>query len=286
MNNRTLKTGRALVSLALALTASIVVMPSSNAAGLPSVRLISPSYDATNSVDATGDISQWYSAGTKAFYAYIGHGTKLTLVYAVTTDGSTPAGNQEIRLQVNAPWSGSKANWTTADGTAVGPQYDGNFAAELVGTTDSSGKVTFVLTNADTTGLEDAPTSATQDRGAIKPARLYGTMKPVIPGKGDKEADTDLVTFDVTSAPATTFGAAIQKVAPFESTIRKGKSILLPSISYSGLAVKWATTTRENCAVIGKRVIAVRKGVCEVVASNAGDDKNLALSATSSITIN
>ena len=286
MNNRTLKTGRALVSLALALTASIVVMPSSNAAGLPSVRLISPSYDATNSVDATGDIAQWYSAGTKAFYAYIGHGTKLRMVYAVTTDGSTPAVNQEVRLQINAPWSGSKANWTTADGTAVGPQYDGNFAHELVGTTDSSGKVTFVITNADTTGLEDAPTSATQDRGAIKPARLYGTMKPVIPGKGDKEADTDLVTFDITSEPATTFGAAVQKVAPVAPSIRKGKSLLLPSTSYAGLAVKWATTTRENCAVIGKTLIAVRKGVCQVEAVNAGDDKNLALSTTVSVTIN
>ena len=286
MNNRTLKTGRALVALALAVTASIAAMPSSNAAGLPSVRLISPSYDASNSVDSTGDIAQYYSAGTKAFYTYIGHGTKLTLVYAVTTDGSTPAGNQEVRLQVNAPWSTSKAHWVTADGTAVGPQYDGNFAHELVGTTDSSGKVTFVITNTDTTGLEDAPTGPTQVRDVIKPARLYGTMKPVIPGKYDKDADIDLVTFDITSEPATTFGAAVQKVAPFADSIRKGKSLLLPATSYTGLAVKWATTTRENCAVIGKRVIAVRKGVCEVVATNAGDDKNLALSATSSITIN
>jgi hypothetical protein len=286
MNNRTLKKGRALVALALAVTASIAAMPSSNAAGLPSVRLISPSYDATNSVDATGDIAQYYSAGTKAFYAYIGHGTKLTLVYAVTTDGSTPAGSQEVRLQINAPWSGSKANWVTADGTAVGPQYDGNFAHELVGTTDSSGKVTFVITNTDTTGLEDAPTSATQDRGAITPARLYGTMKPVIPGKGDKDADTDLVTFDITSEDATTFGAAVQKVAPFADSLRKGKSMLLPATSYSGLAIKWTTTTRANCAVIGKRVIAVRKGVCEVEATNAGDEKNLALSTTATIEIN
>ena len=286
MNNRTLKTGRALVALALAVTASIAAMPSSNAAGLPSVRLISPSYDASNSVDSTGDIAQYYSAGTKAFYTYIGHGTKLTLVYAVTTDGSTPAGNQEVRLQVNAPWSTSKANWVTADGTAVGPQYDGNFAHELVGTTDSSGKVTFVITNTDTTGLEDAPTGPTQVRDVIKPARLYGTMKPVIPGKYDKDADIDLVTFDITSEPATTFGAAVQKVAPVAPSIRKGKSMLLPATSYAGLSVKWASATRENCAVIGKTVIAVRRGVCKVEATNAGNDKNLALSTTVSITIN
>ena len=102
MNNRTLKTGRALVSLALVIAASVAVIPSSTAAGLPSVRLISPSYNATNSVDATGDIAQYYSAGTKAFYTYIGHGTTLTLVYAVTTDGVTPAVNQELRLHIDA----------------------------------------------------------------------------------------------------------------------------------------------------------------------------------------
>ncbi|MEY3279683.1 MAG: hypothetical protein RIR63_875, partial [Actinomycetota bacterium] len=127
MNNRTLKTGRALVSLALVIAASVVAVPSSSAAGLPSVRLMSPSYDATNSVDATGDIAEYYSAGTKAFYTYIGHGTKLTLVYAVTTDGVKPAANQEVRLQINAPYSGSQANWLTADGKKVTAQDGGNF---------------------------------------------------------------------------------------------------------------------------------------------------------------
>ena len=35
--------------------------------------------------------------------------------------------------------------------------------------------------------------------------RLYGTFKPVITGYGDKDADVDLVTFDVyASAKATT----------------------------------------------------------------------------------
>ena len=33
--------------------------------------------------------------------------------------------------------------------------------------------------------------------------RLYGTFKPVIPGYSDKDADVDLVTFDVYAAPQT-----------------------------------------------------------------------------------
>jgi len=286
MNNRTLKTGRALVSLALVIAASVVAIPSSSAAGLPSVRLMSPSYDATNSVDSTGDIAQYYSAGTKAFYTYIGHGTKLSLTYMVTTDGTTPAVDQELLLQINAPWSGSKATWVTADGQAVGAQSDGNFGLEVSGTTDDKGQVTFELTNTDTTGLEIAPTSPTQIRDVIKPARLYGTMKVVIPGKGDKDADIDLVTFDITDAPATEFGPATQKTAAIETSLVRGTYLALPAMSSAGLKIKWSTSSKPTCYVIGKRVIAVRAGECVVNGVNAGNAKNLAYSSETVITIN
>jgi hypothetical protein len=289
MNNRTLKTGRALVSLALVIAASITAIPSSTAAGLPSARLVSPSYDATNSVDATGDIAQYYSAGTKAFYTYIGHGTKLSLTYMVTTDGMTPAFNQEVRLQINAPYSGSKANWVTADGTKVTAQDGGNFGLELVGKTDSMGKVTFEVTNTDTTGLEDAPSSPIQDRGAIKPARLYGTMKVVIVGKGDKDADTDLVTFDITNAAPTVFASAVvpvaQKIASVATSLMVGKSLTLPAKSAAGIAIKWVSTTKTTCTVSGNKVTAKKKGSCSVTGTNAGDAKNSALSVTKKITI-
>ena len=285
MNNRTLKTGRALVSLALVIAASVVVIPSSNAADLPSARLISPSYDATNSVDATGDIAQYYSAGTKAFYTYIGHGTKLSLTYFVTTDGTAPAAAQEVRLQINAPYSGSKANWVTANGTKVTAQDGGNFGLELIGTTDAMGMVTFAVTNTDTTGLEVAPTSATQNRDDIKPARLYGTMKFVITGKGDKDADTDLVTFDITDAPATEFGPAIQKTTPIETSLSRGKYLVLPAKSLSGVKIRWSTDSKPTCFVIGKRVIATRAGECVVTGTNSGDAKNLAFSSEVVITI-
>jgi hypothetical protein len=289
MNNRTLKTGRALVSLALVIAASVAAIPSSSAAGLPSARLISPSFDAKNSVDATGDIAQYYSAGTKAFYTYIGHGTKLSLTYMVTTDGTAPAVAQEVRLQINAPYSGSKANWVTADGTKVTAQDGGNFGLELVGKTDAMGKVTFELTNTDTTGLEDAPTSPIQNRDAIKPARLFGTMKVVITGKGDKDADTDLVTFDITNAAPTVFAApaapAAQKVASVATSLKVGKSLTLPAKSSAGISIKWVSTTKTVCTVSGSKVTAKKKGSCSVTGTNAGDDKNAALSVKKKITV-
>ena len=161
---------------------------------LPSMRLVSPAYGPTNSVDTTGDIAQYYSAKTRAYYTYIEAGSTLTLKYLVTKDGTTPLANTEVTLQINSPYSASKANWL-AGTTKVGvPTSESASGADLKAKTNAAGEVTFTIKNTDTTGTEAAPASP----NAMAPkVRLYGTFKAVIPGYGDKEADVDLVTFDV-----------------------------------------------------------------------------------------
>ena len=164
---------------------------------LPSMRLVSPAYGPSNSVDTTGDIAQYYSAKTRAYYTYIAAGTTLTLKYLVTTDGTTPLANTDVTLQVNAPYSMSKANWLSGS-TKIGvPTADSASGADLKAKTNAAGEVTFTIKNTDTTGTEAAPATP----NAIAPkTRLYGTFKAVIPGYGDKDADVDLVTFDVYAA--------------------------------------------------------------------------------------
>jgi hypothetical protein len=168
-------------------------------ATLPSMRLVSPAFGPSNSVDTTGDIAQWYSAKVRAYYTYIAAGTTLTLKYLVTSDGTTPLANKEVTLQVNAPYSGSKANWLSGSTKITIPASDPASGADLKGTTNAMGEVTFIIKNTDTKGTEAKP--ATPNAPAPK-VRLYGTFKPVIPGYGDKESDVDLVTFDVYAAPA------------------------------------------------------------------------------------
>jgi hypothetical protein len=165
---------------------------------LPSMRLVSPAYGPSNSVDTTGDIAQYYSAKTRAFYTYIASGSTLTLKYLVTKDGTTPLANTEVILQVNSPYSISKANWL-AGTTKIGvPASDSASGADLKAKTNAAGEVTFVVKNTDTTGTEAVPAAP----NALAPKiRLYGTFKPVIPGYGDKDADVDLVTFDIYAAP-------------------------------------------------------------------------------------
>ena len=161
------------------------------------MRLVSPAYGPSNSVDTTGDIAQYYSAKTRAYYTYIAAGTTLTLKYLVTTDGTTPLANTDVTLQVNAPYSMSKANWLSGS-TKIGvPTVDSASGADLKAKTNAAGEVTFTIKNTDTTGTEAAPATP----NAIAPkTRLYGTFKAVIPGYGDKDADVDLVTFDVYAA--------------------------------------------------------------------------------------
>lgn len=171
------------------------------AAALPTMRLVSPEFTSANSVDTTKDIAQWYSAGTKAWYAYSAAGSTLTLKYKVTKDGTAPWAGVEVSLQVNAPYSGSKANWTSGATKIGAPTSESAAGGTLTATTNAAGEVTFVLKNTDTKGLEMAPKSL---NAALPSTRLYGTLKPIISGYGDKEADIDLVTFDIYEAPKVT----------------------------------------------------------------------------------
>ena len=167
-------------------------------ASLPSMRLVSPAFGPSNSVDTTGDIAQYYSAKVRAYYTYIAAGTTLTLKYLVTSDGTKPLANKEVTLQVNAPYSGSKANWLFGSTKITVPASDPASGADLKATTNAMGEVTFIIKNTDTKGTEAKPATPTTPAPKV---RLYGTFKPIISGYGDKESDVDLVTFDVYAAP-------------------------------------------------------------------------------------
>ena len=167
-------------------------------AALPSMRLISPEFGPSNSVDTTSDIAKFYSPKTRAYYTYIAAGTTLTLKYLVTKDGKTPLPNANVTLQINSPYSVSNANWLSGSTKIGKPASESASGYDLMGVTDAKGEVTFIIKNTDTTGAEPKP--ATPTSPAPK-TRLYGTFKAIIAGYGDKDADVDLVTFDVYAAP-------------------------------------------------------------------------------------
>ena len=193
---RKLVSGVAMLSLLLA--GGLIGQNTSQAAGLPTIRYVSPDFNSANETFASDGLGQYYAAGGRSFFKYVGAGSTITITYLVTTDGTTPAADKPVSFMVNAPYSGSKANWLSGSTKITTPTADSASGADLKGTTNAMGEVTFIIKNTDTTGLEAKPAAA----NAMAPTvRLYGTLKAIIPGYGDKEADVDLVTFDIYTAP-------------------------------------------------------------------------------------
>jgi hypothetical protein len=279
---------KAKVSIAvIALVSSTgLVSTSASAAGLPSIRITTAQFSSANGVDATGDIAQYYSAGTKAYYTYVAAGSTISITYRVTTDGMTAAANQKITMEFNAPYSGSKAKWTVGT-TPVGPAGDGYSGLAVEGTTDAKGNVTFTFKNTDTTGVEDAIDDLMQDRGATTiggaAGRLYGTFKPSLPGKGDKDTDIDLLTIDVAESTPE-FGIG-QNVAEISATLKTFKLTKLPAKSEEGIRIVWASSTPAVCSTFGVNLITKKVGDCKITGTNAGSDTVMALAFSQTIKV-
>ena len=168
---------------------------------VPSVRLILPAYNSSSSVDTTSEIVQYYTPKTKAWYSYIQAGSSITLTYLIATDsGTVPLPNQSVELLVNAPYSGSNANWLFGTTKIAPPKaVDASYGYKLTAKSNDKGLVTFTIKNNDTKGFEPKPSSL---NSVFTAPRLFTTFKPVLPGFGDKDADIDLLTLDVYAAPA------------------------------------------------------------------------------------
>jgi hypothetical protein len=170
---------------------------------------VTPVFNPANDTFAADNLGQYYAAGGHSYYMYVGAGSTITLTYAVTSDGTTPAAGRTINLQVNAPYSGSKAAWTVG-GKMAGPSTDSatGFGLQVSGVTDANGNVSFTIVNTDSTANAEAlPASETAPRATS--GRLYGNIKAVIDGLTDMQQVEDLLTFDITKAAASTIPAAV-----------------------------------------------------------------------------
>jgi len=126
--------------LTLLLAGSLFGQSSSTAAGLPTVRVESPTFNAANETFASDGLGQYYAAGGRSYFKYVGAGSTITITYIVTNDGTAPAVDKTINFMVNAPYSGSKAAWEV-NGKPVGAAQDSGtgYGLLVTGKTDSQG---------------------------------------------------------------------------------------------------------------------------------------------------
>ena len=64
---------------ALLLTGGLIGQSSSQAAGLPTVRVVSPEFNSANETFASDGLAQYYAAGGRSYFKYVGAGSTITI---------------------------------------------------------------------------------------------------------------------------------------------------------------------------------------------------------------
>ena len=156
------------------------------------IRVTTPSLvSGTNAFNANSWISGWNPGGSRGFVNYVKAGSVYNLTYQVTDSCGQNVNGATVELHVNGNYSGSNATFTSG-ATVINAEYgnggQGGGPAEtvLTGTSDSSGYVTFNLTNTNNpAAAEQIPASLSEDpTGHTNP--IFSTIIPRISGTSSK----------------------------------------------------------------------------------------------------
>ncbi len=200
----------------------------------PTIRLVSPVLDDTNSIhrddlEKTFSVdNNWYAKGISFRQAYVPTGSTINLVYKVTDDNGQALANQTVKLHVNKAYSKSNAKMTNGK-VATDPKKDssqGNDQALLEGTTDGYGFVVFSLKNTDTKGEAAAATTAAGVNNDPTKGAVFSQIFPEIAGPTADVAD--MTEFHFVGSPA---GAASSISISTSASKSGGKSILTLGIA-------------------------------------------------------
>ena len=145
--------------------------------------------------DTSTDTYEWtqcgdsWCANNRYYQKMIAAGETTSITYVVTNHSTHEAvAGATVRLRVNTGYSGSNATWASG-GTSFGEvsSYNSSDAGVITGTTNSSGEVTFSLTNTNISGepaitLNGAnpypnPAPVGETKGALEPTVVGATAQ-------------------------------------------------------------------------------------------------------------
>ena len=200
---------------------------------------------------------QYRDADSKAYLKYIPVGSTFALTYWVTGEYGTPLVGAKVSLIVNANYSCSKT-FFAYEGSLIGPDdCAGGGQTELPAkTTDSLGRVTFVLTNTNTIG-ETAPS----DLSGLPAGKVeVGTnIKPHLVGATQEGIDMLFAHFVESagtakaSAPASKVATiGTRQVSTFTFVDEAGKPMAKTDVVYhiNGLGSKTGLARTDESGVV------------------------------------
>ena len=158
---------------------------------------------------ANGDtwfINQYYSPTDHWNYTYITAGSSVTETWKVVGSNGQPLANTVVTLETGFSGGSTATSWKVTGSTNAQPVGD------LAGQTDSSGYVSFSLTNTNTTsGVAPADTSlaATANNAEANNTNPWGRMVLVV---GTATSSNGSATDTITANPNTTVNQATDLV--------------------------------------------------------------------------
>ena len=246
------------------------------------IRLTSPSFNDTNSVNEDANFYGHVDGdGNHARIAYFNKGATINLTYhvdrgAVGVTGTALSG-VKVYLIVNKAYSCSNATFSTSTyaiaadfcGEDAGGTAPGRGQSVLTGTTNSSGDVTFTLTNTNTTGEVRPPALNVENPNALYNSgnEVKSNFYPTLGGLAGAESIDNLWPHFL--VPAGLTANSITWTAPTTGAA-KSAAITLTATSKQG-SVSYVSTTLTKCTVDGNKLSLLAAGSCSVTASANGN---------------
>lgn len=189
----------------------------------PTIKLVSPALDATNSV--SGD-------GLRQVYAPTG--SKFVVVYKVTDDAGVAVRNTVVKLHLNK--AGTNSNASITDGKTGTDAKKGDVVLQAM--TDAFGFAAFNLQNTDKKG-EDTPAAITipsPTAGAV-----FSQVVPEVAGIGVDHADVTQFHFYGNATSATSTSTPITVSASSAKSGSKAKPVYTLTLGIANATGKKAT---------------------------------------------
>ena len=214
---------------------------SSSGTGLLTSRIVTPSTGVNGLVDKTSaaaGFTQYYGTALGFNDAFITKGSTFTLKWHVTDATGAALANQAVTLLADKSYAGNTATFTS--GSTHIADAGGVDGAQIAGTTDSSGNVSFTLTDTSSNGEPSTTSTSVVDPLDGQTGSIFGQFALLIGSTAQLNSSLDIVDVHVIAASGSGSGSGGSSVLPATRLIVGSSTGILGSFDNSSTDGSWA----------------------------------------------